>query len=316
MGAGGSMGSGGAMGTGGSGDEPIPLGIPGKFPDSATTTCSLGAASLPCPKAGEAGFGQDGNYEINIPVYTDNTEVVSDSVTGLSWQKNLMGAYSAADAQSYCDGLSLGGFDDYRLPSRLELISLSDHGKSNPALAPIFANAGPSWTRTPYALGNPANTHWFVNATTGAANFLDDALLNYARCVRGPEFSGVLIKSKDGVVDQITGLEWQRTALPVDGMDWQGALSYCENLVLGGASDWRLPSIKELHSIVDDTAAAEPAINTSVFGATKSGFYWSGTPELGAANTDAFGVQFVTGITATQTTNSLGLIRCVRDYKP
>ncbi len=314
-GAGGTMAAGGA-GTGGSGGEVIPLGTPGKFPDSATAVCSLGAMPLPCPKAGEAGYGQDGNYEINTPVYVDNAELVTDPITGLMWQKNLMGAYAAKDAQTYCDNLSLGGFDDYRLPSRLELTSLTDHGLNNPALSPLFANAGPSWTRTPYAVGNPANTHWFVNASTGAANFLSDSLLNYARCVRGPEFAGAFMKTSDGVVDQITGLEWQRTALPVNEMDWPSALSYCENLNLGGQSDWRMPSIKELHSLVDDTAAASPVINTSVFGATKAGFYWSATPELDPAKTDAFGVQFVTGITATQTTNSTGLTRCVRIYKP
>ena len=33
--------------------------------------------------------------------------------------------------------------------------------------------------------------------------------------------------------------------------NWEQALSYCENLSLGGRDDWRLPTAKELQSIVD-----------------------------------------------------------------
>ncbi len=32
---------------------------------------------------------------------------------------------------------------------------------------------------------------------------------------------------------------------------WEEALAYCEGLTLGDHSDWRLPTIKELNSIVD-----------------------------------------------------------------
>ena len=54
------------------------------------------------------------------------------------------------------------------------------------------------------------------------------------------------------VKDNHTGLEWQdnRDAKTVK-RDWQGAKGYCQELTLAGYDDWRLPTIKELQSIID-----------------------------------------------------------------
>jgi hypothetical protein len=54
----------------------------------------------------------------------------------------------------------------------------------------------------------------------------------------------------DGTVtDNRTGLVWQRVNSAA--MVWTSAASYCDSLVLGGQSDWRLPNIKELYSLID-----------------------------------------------------------------
>ena len=47
-------------------------------------------------------------------------------------------------------------------------------------------------------------------------------------------------------------------------MTWEEAISYCEGLSLGGYDDWRLPSIRDLQSIVDYNRC-NPA----------SSYYWS-----------------------------------------
>jgi hypothetical protein len=46
---------------------------------------------------------------------------------------------------------------------------------------------------------------------------------------------------------------------------WLDAIDYCENLEIDGAADWRLPSIKELQTIVDESTT-NPALDTMTFG--------------------------------------------------
>lgn len=49
--------------------------------------------------------------------------------------------------------------------------------------------------------------------------------------------------------DPETGLEWQRES--PGKMSWHAALKYAESLVLNGKSDWRLPTVSELETLLD-----------------------------------------------------------------
>ena len=63
-----------------------------------------------------------------------------------------------------------------------------------------------------------------------------------------------------GVVrDNIYKLMWQDDDLP-DWMTYDKAVGYCDDLIFAGYSDWRLPTLKEMLSITDDTRH-NPAIN-------------------------------------------------------
>ncbi len=111
------------------------------------------------------------------------------------------------------------------------------------------------------------------------------------------------------VTDNITGLIWQQE--DNDSLyTWENALSYCESLALAGKSDWRLPNVRELESIVDE-ATYHPAINTTYFPNTNSMYYWSST-----ANTEygyaVWYVNFDNGRVG-RDVKSLNLyVRCVR----
>jgi hypothetical protein len=59
-------------------------------------------------------------------------------------------------------------------------------------------------------------------------------------------------------------------------MNWSNAIINSEALIYAGFSDWRLPNVKELPSIVDYSVYS-PAINGTFFPNTQSGVYWSGT---------------------------------------
>ena len=75
------------------------------------------------------------------------------------------------------------------------------------------------------------------------------------------------------ITDNVTGLMWQQ----VDGgqMTHENAIVYCDNLVLGGYSDWRLPTPIEAYSILNHQNA-NPAINTTYFSSltTPGAEYW------------------------------------------
>ncbi len=107
----------------------------------------------------------------------------------------------------------------------------------------------------------------------------------------------------DGTVtDKSTGLQWQRCsqgqawssgtcAGTATAHAWQAALQLAEAVSYAGQSDWRLPNIKELASIVEQ-ACYSPAIDLAVFPGTPSSYFWSSSYYM--AN-DALDVYFSYG---------------------
>ncbi len=110
------------------------------------------------------------------------------------------------------------------------------------------------------------------------------------------------------VTDNVTGLIWQRAFST--GQTWQEAMDNCDTLDFAGQTDWRLPSRKELVTLLDYYQYA-PATDTTAFPDTPAGNFWSSSsyPD----NTSlAMRTDFNAGITSyhqkTNTYNS----RCVR----
>ena len=116
--------------------------------------------------------------------------------------------------------------------------------------------------------------------------------------------------NKDGTItDNETGLMWQQEEPGT--MTWANALSYCNDLSLGGQSDWRLPNVEELISIVDYTKY-DPAIDTIYFLNTYASFYWSSTTN--AKDTYlAWYVYFYDGYINYHRKSNNNYVRCVRD---
>jgi len=130
--------------------------------------------------------------------------------------------------------------------------------------------------------------------------------------------------TKEVVLDHITGLMWQdnesiqkqwvTTANYNAGnySDTSGdtASTYCSDLTLGGYSDWRLPSAKELLFIVDNSKY-NPSIDNQFQNIVSNG-YWSSTTD--ASNTShAWYVDFYDGSTHYYGGKYYSLyVRCVR----
>jgi len=93
--------------------------------------------------------------------------------------------------------------------------------------------------------------------------------------IYGGQSFAVLVDNGDGTVtDTHTRLMWQRRT--PSRMNWENALSYCDNLVLAGYSDWHLPNLSELKSM---------DIDRTVFYDTVSCFCWSSTTYANDVNT-------------------------------
>lgn len=111
------------------------------------------------------------------------------------------------------------------------------------------------------------------------------------------------------VADQATGLHWQRRP-PAEPVTFQAANSYCEGLELDGEDDWRLPSMKELQTIVADTRV-DPAIDPTLFPDTPSESFWSSSTWTGTTEL-IWVVLFKTGYTNYDRADFNYRTRCVR----
>jgi hypothetical protein len=115
-------------------------------------------------------------------------------------------------------------------------------------------------------------------------------------------------KEGDIVTDSVTKLEWQDDAI-TDTMEWQEAIEYCEGLELEEHTDWRLPNINELKTIID-RSRYNPAI-VSAFEQTSSSYYWSSTTYEGG-HEDAWAVCFDDGYVSYDYKDYDYYVRCVR----
>jgi hypothetical protein len=169
------------------------------------------------PIADCTGTGQDGEFQKGKPAsgprFVDNTNgTITDSTTGLTWQKCTQG-----QTGTNCDGS--GSADDYnattmdwptalttcntdatngggwRLPNIRELESIVDYSvKPDPSPAPIlaidttfFPNTVSAfyWTSTTYEYPSDQSYAWGVYFNDGSTYVDGKTTSDYVRCVRG-----------------------------------------------------------------------------------------------------------------------------------
>lgn len=270
-----------------------------KIVDTSVEDCYGDNSLISCPSEGEAFFGQDANYQGNTSSYTDNGDgTITDNITGLVWQQDMGEKATFSEAVTKADDLSLGGYDDWRVPTIKELYSLIKFTGSNgdgtnedtyeryidiDYFTQPFGDQSSgeriidaqTWSATEY-VGTTMNG----DATVFGVNFIDGRIKGYPkytpgtqtekeayfRMVRGNTDYGVnnFIDNGDGTIsDLATGLMWQQSD---DGSerDWENALDYADNLSLAGYDDWRLPNAKELQSIVDYTRSPQTTNSAAI----------------------------------------------------
>jgi hypothetical protein len=253
--------------------------------DTGLTKCYDNNQQIPCPQPGQPFYGQDAQYGPNLQSYADlGNGVIRDNITGLMWQQDTApGIYTWQQALYYSASLSLGSYDDWRLPTIRELSTIVDSSIPYPSPtinATYFTNtvADYYWSSTISVIPGRTNYSWCVRFTYGSVSDCDKDSFRYVRAVRGGQPTNNFIDNGDGTIsDTSSGLMWQK-ATASGTYTWEQALNYCENLTLpaGGYSDWRLPNRNELQWIVD-YSKSYPAIDTTFFPDTMVSNYWSST---------------------------------------
>jgi hypothetical protein len=236
---------------------------------------------------------------------------ITDNVTGLMWQQDPGAKKTYSQAVAGASDLTLAGYSDWRLPSIKELYSLiqfdglDPSGPASTNLVPFIdtdyfnfeygdESAGERVIDSQWATSTKyVSTTMGGNETMFGVNFADGRIKGYGTgAMRGGEkgFFTIYVRGNlaygendfvdngnGSVSDLATGLTWTQndsgssTGSETGGMNWETALNYCESLDIAASSDWRLPNIKELQSIVDysrspdttNSAAIDPVFNTS-----------------------------------------------------
>jgi hypothetical protein len=254
--------------------------------------------------------------------YSIGSDTVTDNVTGLIWQLAPQDqVFGGPDAKAYCAGLNLSGRTGWRIPTIIELLSIVDSSKWSPAIDSLaFPGTAPDWywTSTPY---NSPGDAWFINFYDGRSDIRMTVMYS-ARCVwtappaaqvTGPGAPvGQYTISPDTVLDNKTGLAWQRVA-PAQTYNWPQAWSYCVGLSLGGfVSGWRLPTKKELETLMDRRVMSPgPTIDVTAFPSALAGPYWMATTPYSGDTGKAWSAEFGNGYSGPYDIAVALNVRCV-----
>jgi len=284
------------------------------------------------PSPGDDFYGQDAQHAIHPPSYKDNGDgTVTDEVTGLMWTNDPGDKLTTTEAEQRLTTLSVGGYSDWRIPTIKELYSLilfsgvdpsgwtgGDISLLKPFIDTVFfrfrygdEQQGERIIDAQYLSSTEyVSTTMNAQQTRFGVNFADGRIKGYPQSnpqggdfkwfvlyVRGnPDYGkNNFVDHGDGTIsDLATGLMWSAEDSG-EGMNWEDALKWAQEQNAAnhlGYSDWRLPSVKELQSIVDysrsPATTQSPAIDplfqctqiTDEGGAADFPFYWSGTTHV------------------------------------
>jgi hypothetical protein len=154
--------------------------IPGAAPDGSVYGASKASTYyIRCVRGGQ----------YPLLNYTDNGDgTITENNTLLMWQKDDDNTTRTWEqALGYCEGLTLAGYTDWRLPNIKELHYLVDSTTYNPAIdTAVFpsSKAAPYWSST--TIASASTFAWFVDFYNGYAGdpYLDKTGNYYVRCVR------------------------------------------------------------------------------------------------------------------------------------
>ena len=258
--------------------------------DTGQWACFNDSVIIPQPAEGQSFYGQDAQFTVNAPSYTDNEDgTITDNVTGLMWQQSYE-AMSYEEAKRKVVTFNLANYTDWRIPTIKEAYSLmvfSGVDVSGSELSELPEGGKPFIDLRCFNFDYGSNGERMIDvqllsstvyrgktmgeqSTVFGVNLADGRIKGYpildprsrsgkkftVRFVRGnPEYGKNHFKDHaDGTIsDLATGLMWQQVDSQ-EPMSWKKALAWAEQKNSENHlnyGDWRLPNAKELQSIVD-----------------------------------------------------------------
>jgi hypothetical protein len=265
--------------------------------------------------------------------------IVVDNVTGLMWQDdgaNLAIKQSTKDiftgedtyrieenrisveeGDAYCANLTLGGYDDWRVPAEAEMRTLTDYSIEGSAALDFSIGMDVIYKRGKnmisdefqFVASNRSKNMifvygWYLTSTyeqdKHEANYKQRRRYNFTgsygrslpadtkqgvMCVRGDWVKeSVYLKDdkKKIIYDLNTNLMWQDDedlqyhyiydngtgtlseastyVQPLVTRDLDESIEYCNKLTLGGFTDWKVPNMNELQTLVSDYASTSDLV--------------------------------------------------------
>jgi len=115
--------------------------------------------------------------------------IVTDNITTLQWQDDYSDNGGSVKivvweaAIDYCEALTLGGYDDWRLPNINELKSIIDRSRFNPAIVSVFEYTSNKYWSSTTSKDNDRDA-WNVYFSYGTDSWDHKDNSGYVRCVR------------------------------------------------------------------------------------------------------------------------------------
>ena len=268
-------------------------------------------------------FGEDNDYTINVPFFIKNNNGTTiDTITGLMWQTTDGGEMTVENARTFTDTLTLGGYTDWRLPTAAEAFSILNQQNNNPTLdINFFTKTAAEYWWTAEVQANDATKIWATNAGGGIGNHPKTETISaggtkkfHVRAVRDqsavPTIPNHFTDNGDGTItDNLTQLMWEK--VPATAVQtWEQALALAEGLMLANNSDWRLPNVKELQSL-NDESLVQPSVTKPYFQNLSVTKYWSST-SLPSQTNKAWYWSTAFGITSYDLKTVANNVLCVR----
>lgn len=255
---------------------------------TGVSLCYGNSGAITCPtNTTDAFYGQ---FHGITPAYQNNGNgTISDLNTGLMWIQSRGTKISWDSAFIMAAQCTIGGYNDWRVPSIKELYSLMKFtGKSGATHSACSAYIDTTYFGWATGTGDGVSTgqriidaqDWSATEYKGLTmigdttifglNTVDGRIKGYpkyqhpgntnnrmfVRYVRGNINYGInnFVDNSDSTITDIaTAFMWGKYDSQV-GMNWQTALAWAQTKNYAnycGHNDWRLPNAKELQSIVD-----------------------------------------------------------------